>query len=69
MDPYFTPQGQRPTYYANRETIIEALHEFSKHAGITVIETDNLQSDELRATIAKRLRAILKLIDQADGKA
>ncbi|MCL2470369.1 MAG: MarR family transcriptional regulator [Propionibacteriaceae bacterium] len=67
IDPYFPTRGQRPVYAANRDAIIDALHDISRRGGFTVIETANLQPGELNRTIARRLRNILKLIDQADG--
>jgi DNA-binding MarR family transcriptional regulator len=69
MDPYFAAQGQRPTYTANRAAVVAALHEFGQRAGISVLETADIEPDELRRKIASQLRSLLKLIDQADGKA
>jgi predicted ArsR family transcriptional regulator len=68
LDPYFLAKGQRPRYFANREAIAEALRELGRHAGVTVVETEDIEPDELRRKIASRLRSILRLIDQADGQ-
>jgi len=67
-DPYFAPQGQRPVYRIDKAFFFDALHGFGQCIGISIVETADLQPDNVRRQIAQRLRNILTLIDQADGK-
>ncbi len=69
LDPQIPIQGQRPTYFANREAVISALHSFARHAGITVIASEDLETSPLHQKLIARLRTVIRLIEQADGQA